>query len=63
MPDVKVEHAGLAVVGELIRTNFKGAGRKLPKWVPQELLDRYVAAAEAASSAADESGNTQESTR
>lgn len=45
MPGVVVKHAGLPAVGKLIRDNFKGAARQLPKWVPQELLDRYVAAA------------------
>jgi len=51
MPAVAVNHAGMAEVGALIRDNFKGAGGKLPKWVPQELLDRYVAAAGPASGA------------
>jgi len=44
MPDVEVNHDGMAAVGKLI------AGRGLKKLsgvVPQELLDRYVAAAAA----------------
>lgn len=45
IPDVTVKHAGLPIVGAMIRDNFKGAARLLPQWVPQELLDRYLAAA------------------
>lgn len=48
MPEVKVTHAGLAHVGGMIAENFKGAARQLPKWVPQELIDRYLAAAQEA---------------
>ncbi len=46
MPGLTVKHAGLPAVGALIVKNFKGAGKKLAKWVPQPLLDQYVAAAD-----------------
>lgn len=45
-PNVVVKHAGMATVGAMIRDNFKGAAKKLPQWVPQDLIDQYVAAAE-----------------
>jgi len=48
MPGVEVKHEGMAAVGQKIASNYKGANKKLTGAVPQELLDRYVAAAKEA---------------
>ena len=60
-PNVTVNHAGMAAVGQMIKDDFKGAAKKLPRWVPQALLDRYIEAAESASP--DETPPTNESRR
>ncbi len=47
LPKTEIKQAPMAEIGQLIIDNWKGADRKLSKWVPAEILDAYRKAATA----------------
>lgn len=46
LPNTEITHDSMAEIGQLLVENWKGADRKLAKWVPVEVLDAYRKAAE-----------------
>jgi len=45
LPNTEISHDSMSEIGQLIVENWKGADRKLSKWVPAEVMESYRQAA------------------